>query len=71
MGFPVGDEVRGRTATQFSVASVFCNILRNDLEPTVAGEPNVYTFRLEAIDNEGRSSGPVALMLRQPETTNE
>ena len=71
VGFPVGDEVRGRTATQFSVASIFCNILRNDLEPTVAGEPNVYTFRLEAIDNEGRSSGPVALMLRQPETTNE
>lgn len=63
--------MRGRTATQFSVASVFCNILRNDLEPTVAGKPNVYTFRLEAIDNEGRSSGPVALMLRQPETTNE
>lgn len=71
VGFPVGEEVRGRTATQFSVASVFCNILRNDLEPTVAGEPNVYTFRLEAIDNEGRSSGIVELKLRQPEPTNE
>lgn len=65
VGFPTGDEVKGRTSTQFNVSPVFCNIMRNDIEPVVPGEPNTYDFRIEMTDNNGRTVRGV-LQLIQP-----
>lgn len=66
VGFKVGSEVKGQTSTRFEVSSVFCNILRNDTPVLVEGEPNVYNFRIEVIDNDGNSAQTV-LQLRQPD----
>lgn len=67
VGFKVGAEVKGQTSTRFEISSLFCNILLNDTPVLVEGEPNLYNFRIEVIDNKGNSAKTV-LQLRQPDT---
>lgn len=53
VGFKVGAEVQGQTATRFEISSVFCDVLY-ELART-EGIPNAYDFHIEVIDNNDRS----------------
>lgn len=64
VGFKVGAEVKGQTATRFEIASMFCNILY-ELNRLVEGVPNTYDFHIEVIDTNDRSAS-TTLKLVQP-----